>query len=77
MAGHRREDSSIVHADSRLLEAERDQRRRGRQDQLDLGDLRRDAEDVDVALGELPIPASLRLLRAPDRPDLDGPERLG
>ena len=76
VAGHRREDSSIVHADSRLLEAERDQRRRGRQDQLDLGDLRRDAEDVDVALGELPETALLRSLGSPDRPDLDRLERI-
>ena len=34
-------------------------------------------EHVDVALGELPVPALLRPLGAPHRPDLDGLERIG
>jgi hypothetical protein len=46
-------------------------------DELDLGEGRAQAEDVDVALGELPVAALLRLLRAEDRADLDRPEGLG
>jgi hypothetical protein len=33
------------------------------------------ADDVDVALVELPVPALLRALRPPHRADLQGPER--
>ena len=74
---HRAQDPSVVQADTRTLEPELDERLRGRQDELDLGDLGDHAQDVDVALGELPEAALLRALGAPDRPDLDRLERVG
>ena len=75
-AGHRGQEAAVVDPHREALEAERAERLRGGEDQLDLGDLRRDAEDVDVALGELPVAAALRPLGAPDRPDLHRPEGI-
>ncbi len=54
-----------------MLEAEVDEGLGGRQDELDLGDLGGDAQNVDVALGELPEATLLRALGPPDRADLD------
>ena len=77
VGGHRRQDPSIVHADPRPLEAELGQGLGGREDELDLRDLGGHAEDIDVALGELPKAALLGSLGPPHRTDLDRLERVG
>ncbi len=74
--GHRGQEAAVVDPHGQPLEPERAERLRGGQDQLDLGDLGRDAEDVDVALGELAVPAPLGALGAPDRADLHRPQGL-
>ena len=76
MRRDRGEQPPVVQADRRALEAERQERLGGREDELDLRDLGRDPQDVDVALGELPEPALLGPLGAPHRADLDGLERV-
>ena len=75
-AGHGAKEPAIADSHREPLEPEGAQRLRRREDQLDLGDLRRDTEDVDVALGELPVTAPLRTLGAPDGSDLHCAERL-
>ncbi len=74
---HRGEHPSVVDPHREVLQAEGGQGFGGGEDQLDLGDLRRDPEHVDVALGELSIAAVLWPFRPPHRPDLDGLEGLG
>ena len=71
------QESPVVEPDGQITEPECQQRLGGGQDQLDLGHLGRNAEDVDVALGELAEAPSLRSLGPPDGADLDGLERLG
>ena len=68
--GHGGQHAPVVDPHREVGEAQLAERLRRGQDELDLGDLRRDAEDVDVALGELAVPAPLRPFGAPDRPDL-------
>ena len=69
-----RQDAPVVDADRAAAEAERVERRDGRGEQLQLGELAGLADDVDVALHELAVAPLLRALRSPHRRDLDGAE---
>ena len=71
------EEAPVVDPHRQVLEPQRGERLGGGQDQLDLRDLGCHPQDVDVALGELPVATLLRPLRPPHRADLDGLERLG
>ena len=76
MGDERSQNAAVVDADAATFEPECCERRRGRGDELDLGECRRFADDVDIALHELTEPPLLWPLSPPDRRDLNRPENL-
>jgi len=71
---HPVQHAPVVDADAAALESERVQRVERRDRELGLGARGRVADDVDVALHELPVTALLRALGTPDRRALNRPE---
>ena len=69
------QEPAVGQPDGHVGQADGGQRLGGGLDQLGLGQDGRLADDVDVALVELPVAALLRPLGPPDRADLQGPER--
>jgi len=70
----RRQQPTIVDPDAAPRHPESVERRGRRRDELGFGDDARLADDIDVALHELPVAALLRALGTPDGRDLNGAE---
>src|SRR5581483_5273939 len=76
MLRQRLKDPAIVDPYLKVRKTEREERLGGRQNQLHLGQGRLHADNIDVALGELPVAPFLRPLGAPDRSDLHRLQRV-
>ena len=76
MGDERSQNAAVVDPDAAIFEPECRERRRGRGDQLDLGERRSLTDDVDVALDELAKPALLGPLSPPHWCDLNRAENL-